>query len=247
MAEICMSDIKILKGIFESMKDITDVGTWNFRNDHVFIQEMDYNNISMCSVALDAKDFIHYRCNGNISLTFSFKNMYKILNNIEIDASVKIIYECTTNFMTFIFKEKNKVTTFYTNLINYKPEYYNFPTYIKDCAVTIKSNDFKKIITEMTQINDTCNIQINKLYLSFVSIGEIGTYDVTLNNSKDCFIEHYRDVKVKFNNLFLLNFLKISSLVEFVKFDVTNNTPIIIKYELGVNGNSYIKYYLSPV
>jgi proliferating cell nuclear antigen len=244
MAELCLADTTLIKGIFESLREITEDGTWYFYEDHILIQEMDANNISICSITLGADDFIHYRCNQECSVTFSFKNIYKILGNINSDASIKMIYEMGTNFLTFIFKEKNKLINLDLNLTNNKHELYNFPIYQTDCTVTIKSKELKKIITELTQINDYCVIFANTSFICFSTSGHIGNYDVTLYNQKDCDINYKNDVRVKFSNHFLVSFMKISPLVEFVKLYLTNGVPIIIMYEIG--NSSKIRYYLSP-
>jgi len=244
MIKICLANVSLIKGIFESLKDVAQEGTWHFNEDRILIQEMDVNHISLCSITLHSGDLIYYECQNNISLSFSFKNVYKILSYIESDSSVKIIYEHSTDFLLFILEGKGKEVNFVLKLINIRHEMYHFATYAIYCKIVINSKEFKKIITEMNHIGDNCTIKASENNVSFVSTGEIGTYDVTLNKSKDCYIECNKHVELIFNSSFLLNFSKNTSLVDFVTICLTKNTPIIVEYEISPHSN--IKYYLSP-
>lgn len=238
---IQFENISSLKCILNAMCNITEIGSWHCYQDKIVIHEMTEDAQLMCSIEIDNQ---YYNCENSVILTFSYEKIIKIINSIENDANVKIIYEHYTDFLTFILKEKCITTTFELKLENQNENLFNCPVFIPDCTVTLKSEDFKKIVKNLVQVDEKCTIKVDKIGISFESNGEIGNYFTSISNLQGSFIEFKKNCSVNLNSLYLLNCTDICNISEYVKLVIIANFPLKILYQPdGIN----VEYYLAPL
>lgn len=97
----------------------------------------------------------------------------------------------------------------------------------------------------------TVTIEASKDGVKFACTGDIGNGSVTLRShqnvdkpKENIEIELSEPVSLTFSLKYLVNFCKASALSEQVKICLSNEVPLLVEY--GVQGNSYLRFYLAP-
>jgi len=97
----------------------------------------------------------------------------------------------------------------------------------------------------------TVTIEASKDGVKFACTGDIGNGSVTLRShqnvekpKENIEIELSEPVSLTFSLKYLVNFCKASALSDQVKICLSNEVPLLVEY--GVQGNSYLRFYLAP-
>lgn len=97
----------------------------------------------------------------------------------------------------------------------------------------------------------TVTIEASKDGVKFACTGDIGNGSVTLRShqnvekpKENIEIELSEPVSLTFSLKYLVNFCKASALSEQVKICLSNEVSLLVEY--GVQGNSYLRFYLAP-
>lgn len=243
--KLYFENTNFLKAIIYIINDVIDISTWHFYPDKIVIQNISGDSSFIHSITIDSSDCQYYNSEDYIYLTFSCSSILNIINGIQNNSSVKIIYDDYTDYLLFNFKEDYISINFELKLENKIENLFNFPKYCPDCIVTLKSEDFKKIIDELIKVDNRCKITVNKLNITFESNGKIGNYSFTISNLNGCFIEYKKDVISAYCNDYMIDCYGMNKLSEYVKIYIINNFPIKLVYSIG--NNSFIEYFISPL
>lgn len=213
---------------------------------------MDSSHISLCAMNLESTGFEHYRCDKPISLGLSLTNLAKILKCANNDDSITIRCAEDADVATFIFEnsKSDKVSEFEFKLMNIDSESLNVPDKKFDCQVKMASREFRTLMSDLTQLGDSCTIGVSKEGVSFAVSGDLGTGNMTLKNStsvdKDkngVTIEMTQPVKLSFASRHLLSFTKATALSETVHLSLSADHPLVVEYSMDAGD---VKFYLAP-
>lgn len=117
-------------------------------------------------------------------------------------------------------------------------------------VVSLPSGELNRICKEFGGFSETIMIETNKENIKFSIVGDIGTGCSVLNQKDtggDDAVELNVDepVKLSFAARYLILFSKASSLSSHVKLNMSNETPLMVEYNLHGNLGE-IKFYLAP-
>jgi len=154
--------------------------------------------------------------------------------------------------ITFIFEsaKNDKISEFNLNLMTLDSEQLGIPETEYSSICTMSSSEFTRICREMSQINETVQIETSKESIKFEVSGEIGGGTITIKaNESDkkeeqTILEVDEPVKLSFALRYLNLFNKASTLSSQVVLSMSNDTPLVVEYRIEKLGS--LKFYLAP-
>lgn len=69
-----------MKKVMEAIKDLIDIGNFEFSSTGFMLTDMDPNRFSVMEFFLHSAGFDHYHCDRNLSFAMNLHNLAKILN-----------------------------------------------------------------------------------------------------------------------------------------------------------------------
>jgi len=179
---------------------------------------------------------------------------YKLIKTISNDDQMLTLFleENDMNHLGIKIEnlEKNTSTIYKLNILDSENNDINIQNSEFEAVVTMQSNDFQKIIRDMSNICDTVNIAFvdgptNRNTLIFSGKGEFASQKTVLQakesdtstdnkSNKDLIIQGTFDLR----NLSL--FSKCSNLCHNIDLFMKNNYPLIIKYQIANLGHVFL-------
>jgi proliferating cell nuclear antigen len=154
--------------------------------------------------------------------------------------------EDNASLITLIFegKSEDRVSEFNLNLLSLEVEHMGIPDQEYGAIIQIPSTELNRICRELSQLSDTINIDINKERVIFSVNGDTGRGAISLSQkSQKNILEVVNNVNASFALRYLNLFNKASSLSATVTLSVSEDLPLIVKYDFDIGT---MKYYLAP-
>lgn len=247
------------KQIVDSINGLVKQCSIKCNENGVFLEAMDASLVSIISLNINKDKFLEYNCEEEILLGVSMVNLSKILKGadnkdfliLKNDNNSKLNIEYGTE------GKLSKISKFEMNLLNIENENGFEMDTNYDINIKIDSSEFKKIIHNLAEFGNECIINVDKSgsgtnFIDFSVTGELGKGNITIeeNNEENSIISIKNNVQcnMKFSIEYLEKFTKATTLSKHVNIEISNNTPILIKYNLenDSNNGSVLKYYLVP-
>ena len=175
--------------------------------------------------------------------------MIKTINNT--DTITFFIHKNDTNKLgiKIINNEKNIETIYYLNLLDISNDEINIPPAEFETELTMPSQDFQKLIRDMINIGEECEIKSYSKSLVFNCQGDFASQITILNETQEGlqFINNCDNdsiVQGIFSLKYLLLFTKCTNLCNQIQLFIKNDYPLIIQYSIASLG--IIKLCLAP-
>jgi proliferating cell nuclear antigen len=247
-----MQDVSILKKIVESIKDIVNIVNIDASPTGLSFQAMDLSHVALVSLTLRSEGFQSYHADRNIPLGIKLVNLHKILKCA--DNSDILTLECEDDpqqlMIKFESQTQDKTSKFCLNLMMQEDEQLQIPETVYSSRVAMPSNEFSRIVRELSQLAESVKISTTKKNIVFSVHGDIVNGDMELkeNNSNrpsECIkIDVDETVTNSFSLTFLNQFTRASSLSETVNLYMSENTPLVVDFPISDFGS--LKFYLAP-
>jgi proliferating cell nuclear antigen len=247
-----LNEVQVLKKIVEAIKDIVNVVNIDAGPGGLSFQAMDLSHVALVSLLLRSDGFQSYRADKNFPLGVKLANLHKILKCA--DNSDIVAMECEDEPQQLHFKfesqRQDKVSKFSLNLMMQEDEQLQIPQTVYASRVTMPSTEFARIVRELSQLSESVKIATTKKSISFSVSGDVvsGEMELRENNSEKqgeaIRINVEESVSNAFSLTFLNSFTKASSLSDCVHLYMSENTPLVVEYQIGDFGS--LKYYLAP-
>lgn len=269
--EIKTIQISAFRILIEALKEILKDATIKFTpivydangeinsSSGISIVAMNQTTSVLIRLKLWAKNFEKFYVKSKKPLLIGINMMcfYKLIKTINNDDQMLTLFleENDMNHLGIRIEntDKNTNTTYKLNILDSEHSDLTIPTSEFEAIVTMQSNDFQRIIKDISNICDSVNISFidgpkNRNTLIFSGKGEFASQKTILqakdsdttegNSDKDIIIQGEYDLK----NLSL--FSKCSNLCQNIDLYMKNNYPLIIKYQIANLGQVYL--VLSP-
>lgn len=222
----------------------------------ISIVAMNQSTSVLIRLKLPAKNFekFYVKSKKPIMIGINMMCFYKLIKTISNDDQMLTLFleENDMNHLGIKIEnlEKNTSTTYKLNILDSENNDLNIQNSEFEAVVTMQSNDFQKIIRDMSNICDTVNIAFidgpgSRNTLIFQGKGEFASQKTVLQakesdtseilgESKDLIIQGTYDLR----NLSL--FSKCSNLCQNIDLFMKNNYPLIIKYQIANLGHVYL-------
>mmetsp|Transcript_13624 Transcript_13624/g.24279 ORF Transcript_13624/g.24279 Transcript_13624/m.24279 type:complete len:260 (-) Transcript_13624:491-1270(-) len=252
MLEGRLVQASLLKKVVEAMKDLVNEATFDFSETGLELQAMDSSHVSLCYLKLYSQAFDEYRCDQSKSLGISLNNLAKILKCAGNEDTLTLKAKEDSDVISLMFenKEQDRIMDFDMKLMDLDQEQLSIPNTEYKCTVTIDSNEFKRIITDLSMLGDTCVISCKKEGVRFSVDGDIGKANITLKPGKSAddndktTITVDEPVELRFALRYLNYFTKATPLSSLVKLSLSDEIPLLVEYQIDEAGT--VQYYLAP-
>lgn len=251
------------KKIIDSVKDLSPESTIDCNKDGISMQAMDSSHVCLCSFLLKKGGFTEYSCDKDINIGLSLTNLSKILKCAGNNDSLRLDCSSGSDVIDFQFSDKNgdKVSDFNLKLMEIDQEALGIPDNEYDCVLSLKSSEFQKVIKNLKDLGDSCEIKVTKNDVTFSVSGEIGSSSVKLKKKEGSIdIKVDEPISLKYAIRYLSDFAKATPLSDNVVISMSPDLPLVVYYDIvsevtkddpnnESNSNydvGYIKYYLAP-
>jgi len=256
MFEARLAEGGILKKVLDAIKDLLNEASFDCSEAGLQLQAMDNSHVSLVSLNLRAEGFENYRCDRNMSMGMNLASLAKILKCSNNDDVVTIKAQDSADVVTFVFESKNgeRVSDFDMKLMNLDQEHLGIPETDYACVVKMPSNEFARIVRDLSQFGESIAISCSKQGVKFSSTGDIGTGNVKLaqgssaDSDENIIIELQEPVTLTFASRYLSSFAKAAGLSEKVTLSMSQDVPLVVEFKVvsGESDYGYIRYYLAP-
>ncbi|XP_015123845.1 proliferating cell nuclear antigen [Diachasma alloeum] len=253
MFEARLIQSAILKKVLDAVKDLLTEATFECSDSGITVQAMDNAHVSLVSLSLRSDGFDKYRCDRNLSMGMAIATMSKILKCAGSEDTVTLRAADNPDTISFIFESSNKekLADYEMKLINMDQEHLGIPETFYSCVVKMPSQEFARIIRDLSQFGENITIACTKEGIKFTAIGDSGSANVKLAQTADAekeeeavIIEMQESVKLSFSCRYLNCFVKATPLCAQVQLSISNDVPLVCEYKIGEIGQ--IRYYLAP-
>lgn len=254
----------LIEALKEILKDATIKCTPVFYEENgevssasgLTIVEMNQSTSVLIRLKLPAKNFevFYVKSKKPILIGVNMLCLFKLIKTISNDDQMLTLFleENDMNHLGIKIEnlEKNTSTTYKLNILDAQVQDLSIPTSEFDAVVTMQSNDFQKIIRDMSNVCDTVNITFidgpsSRNTLIFSGKGDFARQKTVLKakesnmpNSQDDDRELIIQGVYDLHNLGL--FSKCSNLCQNIDLFMKNNFPLIIKYQIANLGQVYL-------
>lgn len=212
-------------------------------------QGMDDQRISYFSMDINHNFFETYECRSEIIIGCRLHSIQQILKCVDkaMPLSIKTNEQKTKLEFMSDFEEHNLYLSI--DIIDNESELLNITESEYDATITLPSNDFNKIITNLNQNGNNVNISIkkNKVILtpdtnanSIIKIDPTQSKEIKYNNNSNSIFE------VDFSIRYLSFFTKPHTFTNSVKIKLSKSSVLCVEYSLFYN-SCCIRYFLAPM
>lgn len=241
-----------IKILCEALKELLTDSSLIFDKDGIKLIAMDSTKSVLIFLKLESSKFESYYCKERIKIGINFLNLFKLIKTINnTDTITFFIHKNDLNKLgiKIINNEKNIETIYYLNLLDINNDEINIPPAEFETELTMPSQDFQKLIRDMINIGEECEIKSYGKNLIFNCIGDFATQTTILNETQDGlqFINNCEDdslVQGIFSLKYLSLFTKCTNLCNQIQLFIKNDYPLIIQYSIASLG--IIKLCLAP-
>jgi proliferating cell nuclear antigen len=240
-----------IKILCEALKELLTDSNLIFDNDGIKLIAMDSTKSVLIFLKLDSNKFESYYCKERIKIGINFLNLFKLIKTINnTDTLTFFIHKNDTNKLGIKINniEKNIETIYYLNLLDINNDEINIPPAEFETELTIPSQDFQKLIRDMINIGEECEIKSYSKSLIFNCNGDFASQCTILNETQDGLqFNNYNNnslVQGIFSLKYLSLFTKCTNLCNQIQLFIKNDYPLIIQYSIASLG--IIKLCLAP-
>jgi len=253
------AQIAPFKTLITALKDILLEANMTFKPDGVRIINMDKSHTILVHLLLDALKFEVYTCiPEKIIIGINVFHLFRIISNVTNDDTLTICinnddyYDGIVSHLTLKFENShiNQCKTHRLKLIEPDPDELDYPEVHFSSIITLPSQDFQKIIRDLSGISDKVEIKSVGTELIFKCVGAFATSEI-LRSEKDGsmkFEEHPDFSKIiqgEFSLKTLCYFIKCTNLCSQVELYLENDLPLVVKY--GVSNLGEIKLCVTSI
>eukprot|EP00741_Cyanophora_paradoxa_P010997 tig00020553_g10631.t1 len=263
MLEARFKEASTLKKLLESIREIIQDANFDASATGISMQAMDNSHVSLVCVLLNAGAFETYRCDREIQLGMSLKNVNAIVKCASNDDACTLKCKDGNDSMEFLFEEKKNDTIkhFDMKLMDIDSETLGVPNTDYQVTVVMPSSQFQRICKDLATFGDSVTIKANKDACEFRVAGDMGSGSIIckktvessdVTEANKITIECNDPVELSFALRYLNMFARASSISDMVKISISPDVPICIEYVVPAadadseDNGGYIRYYLAP-
>lgn len=260
-------EASVLKKVADAVKELAGETNIKFDETGFHFQTMDSSHVALCQCNIDTSHFKSYQCDGTFLLGINFGSLTKVLKCVNpTDTMTLSVKDNNPDCLDFLFESKNdiKTSSFEMKLMDIDEDELGIPDQDYQAVIKMSSFEFQSICQNLTMIDDSVKLIVNKKGITFESEGEMGKASIALkSNDQDVYIQMddtNEEISADFALRYFNFFTKATPLSHTVILHLTHGFPIVVEYNLNENGNgdfsstdledatknSFIKYYLAP-
>lgn len=251
--------ISPFRTLMTALKDILVETNIIFQPDGMKITNMDKSHTILVHLFLAAENFEEYTCKKEkIIIGVNMFHLFKLINSIENDDTLTIYIEEGDYFDGIVshlglkFENGNikQCKTQKLKLIEPEQEVMTFPAVEYSSILNIPSNDFQKIIRDLSALADKIEVKSVGNELIFKCKGPFATVEICRTESANSmeFLVKQDASKVIQGEFSLKNLgyvIKCTNLCNQTEIYLEDDIPMVVKYDVASLG--YVRLALVPL
>ena len=250
--EACLENPVLIRKILDALRELVEEANIECNPSGLSLQAMDQSHVALVSLHLNQKYFDTFKCSDSVTLGVNLGSIQKILKCGDNDDKLTLKTNDDNTELNFLFENGGKYFQFSMNLMEIEADHLQIPEAEPDASVKMSSLEFQKICKNLTQFGDTVKIAVKPKSVTFSLSGNTGNGIVTLNSFDSAGDDKTIEISCQADSLELsfalryLNFFtKASPLSDTVTLELSENRPLLVRFNLEDNAG-FIKYYLAP-
>ena len=252
MLEARLVNASVLKRVVEAMKELVTDATFEFSDAGLRLQAMDSSHVSLCYLNLQNDSFDFYRCDKSQAVSLSLPNLAKVLKCANDKDTLTIKMKENDDALSLLIEscDQERIMEFEIKLMDIDQEQLEIPETEYDSSIEIQAVEFRKIVSDLKELGDTCDIGCKKEGVYFQVEGDIGKSSITLkptysaDDDTRTVINVQEPVFLRFALRYLNLFAKATPLSRMVKIKMAKDVPLLVEYSIGQAGS--LCFYLAP-
>ena len=251
--------ISPFRTLMTALKDILLETNISFCPDGIRIINMDKSHTILAHLFLEAQNFEFDECKKEkIIIGVNMFHLFKLINSIDNNDTLTIYIENgdyadgIVSHLALKF-ENGEIKQFKTQklrLIEPEPEELEYPDVKFSSVINLPSNDFQKIIRDLSCISDKLEIKSVGNELIFKCCGQFASAEIHRTEADGSmeFILKQDSSKIIQGEFSLKNlgyFIKCTNLCDQIEIYLENDLPLVVKYNVASLGE--IKLCLAPL
>ena len=251
--------ISPFRTLMTALKDILLETNITFCPDGIRIINMDKSHTILAHLFLEAQNFEFYECKKEkIIIVVNMFHLFKLINSIDNNDTLTIYIENAdyadgiVSYLALKFENGDikQCKTQKLRLIEPDPEELEYPDVKFSSVINLPSNDFQKIIRDLSCISDKLEIKSVGNELIFKCSGQFASAEIHRTESDGSmeFILKQNSSKIIQGEFSLKNlgyFIKCTNLCDQIEIYLENDLPMVVKYNVASLGE--IKLCLAPL
>lgn len=251
--------ISPFRTLMTALKDILLETNITFCPDGIRIINMDKSHTILAHLFLEAQNFEFYECKKEkIIIGVNMFHLFKLINSIDNNDTLTIYIENAdyadgiVSYLALKFENGDikQCKTQKLRLIEPDPEELEYPDVKFSSVINLPSNDFQKIIRDLSCISDKLEIKSVGNELIFKCSGQFASAEIHRTESDGSmeFILKQNSSKIIQGEFSLKNlgyFIKCTNLCDQIEIYLENDLPMVVKYNVASLGE--IKLCLAPL
>lgn len=251
--------INAFRTLLSALKEILIDTNIIFQPSGMKIINMDKSHTLLISMLLQADKFQEYYCSENkIIIGVNIIQLHKLINSADQQDTLTLYIdkkdynEGNVSFLSINLENGTikQSKTQHLKLIETEPQELQCPDVIYSVVITLPSNDFQKIIRDLSNISDKLEIKSVGNELIFKCEGTFAKSEIIREETENNMVYSYKQNSSKIiTGIFSLKnlqyFIKCTNLCPVIEIYLDNEKPLCIKYDVASLG--YINFSLSSL
>ncbi|KAG5650801.1 hypothetical protein H0H81_011012 [Sphagnurus paluster] len=185
MLEAKLSEAGTLKKLLDAIKELVTDANFECNEEGITLQAMDNSHVALVSVLLEATGFKRYRCDRPMPLGVNLTSLTKVLKCAKDDdeCTLKAADEADVLNLVYEAKSSDRIAEYDMKLMDIDADTLGIPDTEYDARVTMPSNEFSRIVRDLSLLGESVRIEVSKEGVRFASDGEAANGSVLLRQS----------------------------------------------------------------
>ncbi len=238
--------------LIEALKEILTDTNLIIDKTGIKLVATDNSQVVLVHMKLLSENFEYFYCEEKTRIGINMMNLFKLIKIMNNNETLTLFIEKSDKNRLGIKinnNEKKTQTLFKMNLLDISEDELNIPPAKFESELTLPSNDFQKIIRDMSNIGENVEMKNIGSTLLLNCEGDFASQETILQETQDGlkFSKNpnmNNPIQGYFSLKYLCLFTKCTNLCNLLHIYIKNDYPLVIKYDIANLG--HIKLCLSP-
>lgn len=241
--KVSYDDVRYFKAIIEALSRLVDEASFKIKPDGMELEAIDRAHISLIKINLPKDEFKEYDVQEDMNFGFSTQYLLKVLSTSKRKEELEIESQDVSTIIIRINGEYPRVFEL-RNMDVSPPELPELKIEF-DVKATLKSEAFRKAVSEIATVSDVVNITADENGIKVKSKGEAEA-EVELSKDSGSIqdIEISKPIESSYSTDYLNDILVLTKLSGNTKMSFAEQKPLQLEFNTESGGN--VIYLLAP-
>ncbi|KAJ3527696.1 hypothetical protein NMY22_g9687 [Coprinellus aureogranulatus] len=168
------------------IKELVTDANFECNEEGINLQAMDNSHVALVSVLIQAAGFKRYRCDRPMPLGVNLGSLTKVLKCAKDDDICTLKAADEADLLNLVYEAKNsdRIAEYEMKLMDIDSDQLGIPETEYDARVTLPSNEFTRIVRDLSLLGESVRIEVSKEGVRFASEGEAANGSILLRQTE---------------------------------------------------------------